>query len=952
MEQSSESSQALERIGLYEPSMLLLCKICRAAIRPTAPAVNSHFRKQHKLAGKVLQGITTFAHSHRATLNDPHTVKLPSNHSPPISDLPVLEGYSCTECPYLTTNKNLIFTHQRQLKHSLDVGQTGWVRVTLQTFTRASHVRYWIVDVTGDSNAYFARSEEEDGVDSQDSQDGEGRDEDQDETEKLVKMVEACEKELLRAEEERQRLIETPDGVNAEFRWVKFMEWAEHLQQKDRAALHRASLPPMVHAAEERRRSEEAIKANRRLRQLATSVDRVLVRSMDRLDQVPEETLRWLISMDAAKPASRPFGRKQEAATMMDRYSPYVQRYLCYCARVWPLGRSGAEAEHGIRFTASQWGCLGDVIQRLDALVAITPDGEEWVEDSDGKNPESDTLDRAVFQFCISSIKQKLGKKPYRNPLLHFTAVLGIDQTGESWVPSSLHMRFLAGFLWCGRVLMLEHFFEDARPDLDGSDDDDDNDDGGDPNYEASFNAIARFQEGHRQWLADGSYTPFSSIIQWMAYGRGYQIQGNGLAQLAWESDGKTLNYQGSRIQVGGFQKTAQAAIKDTEASMDKLMLGQWDQVKRTIRLGDIIDSLVYEGPGRSFSTNRKNAWLRPGAGRMMELVGKALWEKAKGRNGQIRYECRRRQVEEYISDLEQFKSRSIAAVHIWAGQPGRGPEMTTIKHCDTEELQKNMFIFDGQMMLVTDRDKSRGINGRGRVVARFLPEHLSLMMVAYIAWLLPFEKVLHKLSGIDGPSDTIGPWVWKTAEKGIWNTERLSKQLGLLTSTHLGINLNLSNYQQMAIKFGRRIKGLVIQQLELEGAEAAGDGDGNDDGNDDNEKNDEYIDPRTGKTHKQKRGGYVWDLQATLGSLVARNHYAVNVYCPGQLQPEMISNFQGISRLWHGFLERTDGQFVQKRSTRPADRGEKDLECEIQRSQPPAKRQRQGESMTILLDR
>jgi hypothetical protein len=111
-----------------------------------------------------------------------------------------------------------------------------------------------------------------------------------------------------------------------------------------------------------------------------------------------------------------------------------------------------------------------------------------------------------------------------------------------------------------------------------------------------------------------------------------------------------------------------------------------------------------------------------------------------------------------------------------------------------------------------------------------------------------------------------------------------------------------VSNYQHVAIKFRRRIKSLVIRQLKLKSVEA-GDSDG-----------DGHYDELTGESRKQQRVEYIWDLQATHGSLVARNHYAINMLYPNQLQPEMISNFQEISRLWHGFLERRDGEFGQKR--------------------------------------
>jgi len=76
--------------------------------------------------------------------------------------------------------------------------------------------------------------------------------------------------------------------------------------------------------------------------------------------------------------------------------------------------------------------------------------------------------------------------------------------------------------------------------------------------------------------------------------------------------------------------------------------------------------------------------------------------------------------------------------------------------------------------------------------------------MVAYIAWLLLFKKVLHKLSGIRGPGESLEPWIWKMAAHGLWDTECLSKDLCLLTGLHLGVELGVLNYRHVAIEFGR----------------------------------------------------------------------------------------------------------------------------------------------------
>ncbi|KAG4275400.1 hypothetical protein FPRO04_14400 [Fusarium proliferatum] len=894
-------STADHMIQLCEQLKMLVCLLCEAAIKPERAQVERHYRNCHKTIGQPLQEVIAFAESFSSSgwrpqaLKDPtdENIELPPDGSPPIPGLKTYKGLSCESCRFLTRNSRNLATHETRARHhGLQVsgrgGRNGRATVMLQSLRKAPHARYWIVnpaavwaDRGGDNSSSTA--EEGDG----------GGDGDTDGDTVLLQTVRACEKDLKEAEVERQRQVEAPGGVDTESRWVQFMKWSAHLQQKDKPMLYQAGLSPASAAVEQRMWPRERREANQRLRELTESFRRELGRFMERLDKVPDETLEWLGSIDPTKPVSTPFGRKQKSDTM-DRYSACWQRYLCYCVRIQPLGRDGAKTEHGIRFTEEQWNSLADIIQRLDTVAdkknkqgqqqVMKDSGEGDREEGEEEDPDKKALDEAVFNFCIKSIKQKLGRKQYHNPLLHFTAILGIKEDG-TWVPSHTHTRFLAGFLWCGRILMLEHFFKDDPYDSEDS------------TCDTSFAAIDRFQKGHRDWLATGSYTPFSAIIQWMTYGRGYRNQEGGQARVLWDSDGTTLNYLGDKITVDSFQQTAQALVREAEGWLDKLTGGQWSQIRETIRLRDIADSLVFEGPGRSFATNRKNAWLKPGAEKLTRLVGATLWKIVDAGNGGSRVEWRRRAMEEYLGWLRQFRSSMFPVVHVWGGQPGRGPEVSTLKHCDTEQLPKNVFVFDGQVVLITDRDKSKGLNGKqGRKIARFLPEGPSLMMVAYIAWLLPFEKVLHRLSGIRGPSEAINPWLWKSAEKGLWDTAKLSKQLALVTGAQIGVQLTVSSYRHVAIEMGRRIKGLIVQQVELEAAVADSD--------------DEAADPLTGEAHRQPKVEYVWDIQATHGSRIARNHYAVNLQFPSQLQPEMLSNFREISRLWHQFLARTDGDF------------------------------------------
>ncbi|RKK76561.1 hypothetical protein BFJ71_g16904 [Fusarium oxysporum] len=640
-----------QMIQLCKQLDVLLCLICEAAIKPEADKVEHHYRNCHKTVGEQLQAVIAFAASFSPsgcrprTLQDPadENIQLPPDGSAPIPGLRTYKGFSCRSgsCRFLTRNKSNLSTHETRNRHRTQVeGERGRECVMLQSLRKAPHARYWIVDPARGADADSSPATEH--VD--DAVAGDTL---------LLQTVRACEKDLKKAEMERQRQVEAPGGVDTESRWVQFMKWSAHLQQRDKPTLYQAGLSPASAAVEQRMWPRERREANQRLRELTESFRRELGRCMERLDRVPDETLEWLGSIDPTKPVSTPFGRKQQSDTM-DRYSACWQRYLCYCVRIQPLGREGAKTEHGIRFTEEQWNSLADIVQRLDTVADKEKrQGQQQVMkgsregDRDGgsaegrdegeeEDPDKEALDEAIFDFCIKSIKQKLGRKQYHNPLLHFTAVLGIKEDG-TWVPSHTHTRFLAGFLWCGRILMLEHFFEDDPYDSEDS------------TYDTSFAAIDRFQKGHRNWLATGSYTPFSAIIQWMTYGRGYRNQEGGQARVLWDSDGTTLNYLGDKITVDSFQQTAQALVREAEGWLDKLMGGQWSQIRETIRLRDIADSLVFEGPGRSFATNRRNAWLMPGAEKLTRLVGATLWKIVDAGNGGSRVECRRRAIEEYL---------------------------------------------------------------------------------------------------------------------------------------------------------------------------------------------------------------------------------------------------------------------------------------------------------------
>jgi hypothetical protein len=193
---------------------------------------------------------------------------------------------------------------------------------------------------------------------------------------------------------------------------------------------------------------------------------------------------------------------------------------------MYQLGREEAEQQYGIRFNDVQWEKLEGIIDRLEMMV-----GEE--EDEEGEENEGDeqtaALDQAVFEFWVVILKQQVAFKVYVNPLLYFIAVLGINDETGGWAQAKHFTASLAGLVWCGRVLMLEHIFE-GQPE--------------DPE-KMTINMMERFKEEYRQWLADGTYTPFSTMIRWMLYGKGFRNKESGLPTVMWEESEKAVRYLG-----------------------------------------------------------------------------------------------------------------------------------------------------------------------------------------------------------------------------------------------------------------------------------------------------------------------------------------------------------------------------------------------------------------------
>jgi hypothetical protein len=117
---------------------------CRQAISPGA--VSRHLRDKHQ-AKRELQKLAEEYIVQWQWPYDYQSVPLPPARSAPQLVLPIIDGYQCQECGFLTRNRKAIREHANK-EHSKQRAKDNEILtpVRLQTWVGEKRARYWVVD--------------------------------------------------------------------------------------------------------------------------------------------------------------------------------------------------------------------------------------------------------------------------------------------------------------------------------------------------------------------------------------------------------------------------------------------------------------------------------------------------------------------------------------------------------------------------------------------------------------------------------------------------------------------------------------------------------------------------------------------------------------------------------------------------------------------------------------
>jgi hypothetical protein len=880
--QAATSTATIEEQIVYLPAYhVLVCKEHATAVQN----IDTHLRVQHAVPPKRRAQIATVFRQH-GWAQQPEDVTLPAPLGPPIPELgPPLDGLHCAEedCDFLTVHQDALRKHRKR-KHNASWNAkdgVGYTAVKVQTFFQKHALRrYFVVHASNDISQPSSTREEAGVVEAQ-----------------LANW-----KETRKKEEERAYVMEEEAAKTDKTGWFKRTGWLEHLAKRNRKHLaHQMRLP-----------DRNEIK----LQRAGKLVELLIERSVKGLSTLARESRRWVRSAKMSEADVRPLARLQNPESQAT-YASYMVKFVCYLLRIL--------ADEERRIAQFRQGSVddSDAADESDTTSSgSSRSGSEADSDSRPRRPtrrkkEPDFMKDARELFCwqgeqkglaitlwdmldgadteaqvdalldvlASFIFQSVSNNLFCSGLLHFLAVLGIDGEMDRLRTAKHYSYMLAGMVYCVRVLAVEKLLPAAERDEQTDKDRD------------------RFLAERQKFLADGSFSPMSEMISLLAYSKSVALAAGNSGNAYWSKDKKIFYLNGRPIYISRFCQMAQDVVAEAERMLWQELLWVAQPSERfEISLDQITDDVTFTRRGESFITRRDNrlhdglkwmlTWARqrePGR-RMQSSTG--TWS--------------RWRIKRYLRQVDRFLELLLVCVHMTSGQPGRGSEVTTMRHRNGVLQDRNIFVTDGQIMTVVRYHKSQSQWDKPKIVPRFLPPQVGQIMAVYLAYLQPFQEYLT----VEVLGGSFSDYVWGD-EQGPWKTDRLTRLLKRETGKRLGVELHTLDYRHTAVGIGREVvgesfsKGYQDEVGEVEEAEM-------------DEEEESAL-----------------ELQNSRTTVMGVGYYSVRLDIVKHLSVRSVETFRPLSTRWHQFLGLAGGDGAQATWT-----GERVVERTRMR-----KRQRQEEN-------
>jgi len=584
------------------------------------------------------------------------------------------------------------------------------------------------------------------------------------------------------------------------------------------------------------------------LRAILVASEGVFTRCEETLAQTPRVLRCWLRSWTFSY-FPYPFEAPRRASRQ--KYKRVWAKLLCYVFRIHSLARRLKETTFditGLELTVHQKAAM----DHIWALISDWLAANEKNYDTGPIQPPDDILE-FVFQLFVTFWTQlSENGSTERSVIAHFSGVLGIHPQELAFRRAYDYTPTLSALIWTGRLVILEY----ALP-------------------VRAYNRLAipwpsrthypdqcqRLCDQVRpKYLQRGSMSPIGYLIERLQHGRAIAKRDGARTNISWSPDGRILRISDTNISVQQFRYTVHAVVTRARQQMEDLLFGWFPDV----RLENVRDDMACYRPGYSFLAEPSNN---------LQSSFRALSRRAFSKEGKFALKgSGRGLITKYLHGRDRLVQFLFAAVHLTSGMPARGEELRMIRWANTIATPRNVFVFEGKIILVFAYNKANTNHNNSFYIVRAPCAAVQRILFIYLVYIRPFcDFVSRQAQIVTTPVTNQHVFAKHTSAAGCFSSAACLRSLRHSTP-EFPIRLDLRLYRQIAISMSKRHLPALTQ----------------------------HFDPNTPNDHD----GFLRFLAFQTGHKPETrvSGYALETAFPARLQPDLIHRYLKSSQAWQEF--------------------------------------------------